>query len=410
VPEIVEWARDHIARLDIPAADRVAFLESLEGGLRSSGSLRQVCALPVRLALTCETFRQHRYVPEDLTVTGLYNAYWDLRVLRHPGGVGDAKERAALDVASHVVGASGAIELRVPKGRLGAVDAGGLAMLASEGVLRDLGTSWEFFHQTFAEYGHARWLLSQGVGSVQVREFTGRVTGGRGTLWPIATSLLLQSRTDDEYRDLVGSLPADTLDGVRGCTLGALQREPKGPLDELLADLSGKPELLCVAVPALGEAPERHLPCAVDAVAEALRKHPKELTEVAVGSLVSLLARTDAAVPLAVALDALIAVRKKVDEAAWDSHAERVLGLHPNPPAQIRSVALDRYRRLGPLGRRAVLRPPPGSAARPGGRGVRPARRNRFRRGVPAATGRRGDHAVRPALALTRCAGRTGLV
>ncbi|WP_410622969.1 SEFIR domain-containing protein [Amycolatopsis sp. cmx-8-4] len=355
VRQMIKWADGHIARLDIPTADQVAFLESLEGGLRSSGSLRQVCALPVRLALTCETFQQNRHVPEDLTVTGLYNAYWDLRVGRNPDGLGDRKERAALDVAAQVVDGSGAIELRVPKGSLGGVDTDGLAMLKSEGVLYDRGNSWEFFHQTFAEYGHARWLNNQGIRSAPVREFTRRVRVGRGTLWPIATSLLLQADHDEDYRQLTALLPATTMDGARSRILGALHRESEEPLNRVLADLDGKADLLSVAIPALGEAPERHLSRAVAAVSTALKSDPDAVLDIAVKSLRSLLARARSAEPLETALDAVIAVRKNVDESAWDSYAESFL-MSSSPTEQIRSTALARYRQLGPVGRRAVLR------------------------------------------------------
>jgi hypothetical protein len=354
-PQILEWASDHVAGLGGSAAEQTAFLESLAGGLRSSDSLRQVCALPVRLALTCEVFGRERHVPEDLTVTGLYRAYWDLRISRDPTGAGHVKERAALDVAARVVRASGRIALRVAKGDLDGVDDTGLRMLASEGVVRDRGMSWEFFHQTFAEYGHARWLLTRGAGSAEVEGFTARVTGGQTALWPIATSLLLQA-DDDEYRELARSVPADTLDGTKCHILGALQRDTPDALTDLLTDMSEQPDRLRVAVPALGDAPARHFPQAVTAVGRALLRHPDTLAGVAVAALVSLLARTHSATLLATALDDLVAARAKLTDDAWDHYAERVLDTHGEASARVRAVALERYPSLGQLGRRAVLR------------------------------------------------------
>ncbi|WP_309113150.1 SEFIR domain-containing protein [Saccharothrix sp.] len=354
-PEILAWAGDHVAGLGGSTAEQAAFLESLAGGLRSSGSLWQVCALPVRLALTCQVFGRERHVPEDLTVTGLYRAYWDLRISRDPAGAGDLKERAALDVAAQVVGPSGEIALRVPKGQLDDVDDTGLRMLASEGVLRERDTSWEFFHQTFAEYGHARWLLTRGTGSPEVDRFTARVTGGQTTLWPIATSLLLQAE-DDEYGELARSVPADTLDGTKCHTLGALQRTTPDALSDLLSGMSDQPDRLRVAVPALGDAPVRHLGPAAAAVGRALVRHPDALAGVGVAALVSLLARADSAELLATALDDLVEARPKLDQDAWDHYVERLLETHTEASARVRAVALERYPSLGQLGRRTVLR------------------------------------------------------
>ncbi|MFD1044850.1 hypothetical protein ACFQ1S_04190, partial [Kibdelosporangium lantanae] len=364
VPDMIGWAQRHVAGLDdVTDAQRDAFLASLEGDLRSRRSLQQVCALPIRLALTCQAFHLDGHVPEDLTVTGLYDSYWNLRVERHPGGLGEVKAQAALEVASHVVDLqSGTIELRVPHDKLSSVDSTGIRMLVSEGVLQRRRTSWEFFHQTFAEYGHARWLLGQGTRSPRVRDLAGRVTRGHMAFWPIATSLLLQSNDAVEYRQLAELLPTNTMDGVRAGTLGALQQQEEQPLAEFLASLMEKPELLRVAVPILGEAPSRHVPRAVAAVAESVRRHPDALLEIAVPSFVALLGRPGSAGSFGEALDALIGARKpstartKAGDAAWDSYLERVLGPHLPPSTPIRAVAISRYRRLGPLGRRAVLR------------------------------------------------------
>ncbi|MFI9811753.1 SEFIR domain-containing protein [Saccharothrix variisporea] len=354
-PEIMAWAGGHVACLGGSTAEQTAFLESLAGGLRSSGSLRQVCALPVRLALTCQVFGRERHVPEDLTVTGLYRAYWDLRISRDLAGAGRVKEQAALDVAAQVVDESGGIALRVYKSMLDGVDDKGLRMLASEGVLRDRGASWEFFHQTFAEYGHARWLLTRGTRSAEVERFTARVAGGQTSLWPIATSLLLQA-DDDEYREFAQSVPADTLDGVKCHTLGALQRTTPDALANLLSGMSEQPDRLRVAVPALGDAPARHIPQSVTAVGHALLRHPDTLAGVSVAALVSLLARVDDATLLGTALDDLIAARAKLPDDAWDHYAERLLDTQGAASARVRAGALERYPSVGQLGRRAVLR------------------------------------------------------
>jgi hypothetical protein len=137
--EIVTWAEWYL-RSGEPAADRSIFIESLSGGISASRSLRQVCSLPVRLALACATFADRGHLPVDLSVTDLYQAYWEARVRAH----GTLKEHAALELARHVVTKTGRIALRVPKADVDGSLRDGLDSLISEGVLREFALDWEF--------------------------------------------------------------------------------------------------------------------------------------------------------------------------------------------------------------------------------------------------------------------------
>ena len=210
--EIIAWARIYIEGTGKrPTGEEAGFLRSLQGGVTQNGPLRQVCSVPVRLALTCETFAAAQHVPDDLTVTDLYNAYWLARVRKDKGKAGtadgDAKEQAALNVASHTVTSDGHIALQVPKGRLAAEHLHGLRLLASEGIIRDLDTSWEFFHQTFAEYSYARWILTQGIEREAIERLDSGLRTHQPGLWPVVRPLLLQVTQEDDYLTLIKSYP-----------------------------------------------------------------------------------------------------------------------------------------------------------------------------------------------------------
>jgi hypothetical protein len=180
--EIVTWAENYLEKTaGTRPGDQSAFLESLRNGVERSRSLREVCSLPVRLALTCQTFADDGYVPPELTITGLFERYWDARIARHAGlrgtGQARAKEAATLQLASKTV-QDGRVVLRMP---LKEADEQGRDLLASEGVIRVHSHDLEFFHQTFAEHAHARWLLSEGVAAPPIRalrEWVSCRTGG----------------------------------------------------------------------------------------------------------------------------------------------------------------------------------------------------------------------------------------
>jgi hypothetical protein len=364
--EIVAWAQlyinsDNTAR----TAAETAFLLGLEGGIEQSGSLRQLCAVPVRLAITCETFAAAGHVPEDLTVVELYDAYWDRRIHRDIGksdtSAAYAKEQAVLSLASHVITPSGSILLQMPKARVGNENLSGLRLLASEGVVRDRNISWEFFHQTFAEYAYARWLLTNGIESEQVIELSLRLQAGQTNLWPIAASLLLQVADYHDYMTLAGLFPPLGPEGARVHTLAALRRLEADALARVLREVNDDTTLMLAVLPALGDAPTRHLETAFNATLDSIRNHPEELTDAGAATLALLLPR---ATPSAVvglfdtALDALIEVRPHYPQDGRDYLPSSLLRPLVDLPitTDLLPIMRKRYSTLGAAGRQAAIR------------------------------------------------------
>jgi hypothetical protein len=362
--EIVTWAGNYLEKTaGTRAGDRSAFLESLRGGVERSRSLREVCSLPVRLALTCQTFADDGYVPPELTITGLFERYWDSRIARHAGlrgtGQARAKEAATLKLAAKVVQDDGRIVLRVP---LKEVDEQGRDLLASEGVIRVHSHDLEFFHQTFAEYAHARWLLSEGVAAPSIQSLREWVSAGKSVLWDIVTSLLLQVRAFADYQALVTLFPVTTAQGARARAFAALRRAEPEALTGLLTEVGNQPEFIPAMIDVLEDAPYDRLPEAYSWITGALRAHPARLAKEAAIALASLLPRRDPAdVPAALeaALNALTEAEGQVsDRSTWTTLTERVvLALNGHPALRgALPVLRQAYSRLGERGQQATLR------------------------------------------------------
>jgi hypothetical protein len=364
--EIVDWAQLYLARSRRKQIrEEAGFIRALRGGVEQNGSLRQVCSVPVRLALTCETFAATGHVPEDLTVTGLYDAYWDQRVHRQTGRAdtadSNAKEHAALAVASRVVTSTGNIVLQVPKGQLSPDDKHGLRLLASEGVLRDLRTSWEFFHQTFAEYSHGRWLLTQGVDCEEIVRLGSILRSGQTKLWPVANSLMLQVPDYSGYLALRDHLPIVGPEGARVHALAALRRPEPDALNIFLAEVQPRADLMLAVLPALSDAPIPHLDACFDAALRAIQEHPAELSSTATATLAFLLPRiasADLPQRLTAALNVLQEVRANLDLAAWNHLPATLLRSLADLPdgTVVLPVICDGYAQLGTLGRQVAIR------------------------------------------------------
>lgn len=366
VDEIVTWARTYIEQTDRRAlGEEAGFLRSLRGGISQNGPLRQVCSVPVRLAITCETFSAGQHVPEDLTVTDLYDAYWQDRISRDKGKAAtadsDAKEYAALEVAAQTVTSEEKIVLHVPKGRLSAGSLRGLRLLASEGVLRDLGTAWEFFHQTFAEYSYARWLLTQGITAETMTRLGSGLRSGKASLWPVVRSLLLQIPDDSEYQTVAEQLALVGPEGIYTQAIASLRRAGSESLQALLRGISGAPELLTAALPALADAPPRHIATAFNAASDALSEHATIVGRSATATLALLLpraAKQDLPDMLNRALTSLLAARGQVPQVTWEQFAATLLRPLVTVPqlAEALPILCARYKSLSGAGRQAVVR------------------------------------------------------
>jgi hypothetical protein len=358
--EILSWA-EHYLQSSTVADDHLDFLQSLAGGISESGSLKQICSLPVRLALACQVFAVEGHIPENLSVTGLYQAYWEARVrghTGHPSAVGESKAAAALEVARHVVSSVGRIAVRVPKADVPSSHQDGLKHLVSEGVLKEFPNDWEFFHQTFAEYAHGRWVLGLGVTSPELTGLVERATTGTGNVWPVVSSLLLQVPGYDDYRAVAAMVPATSAEAVKARVLGALQRPETDAVAVVLNELAERAELLPVAFQDLAHAPERHVPETFSQILEALTRHPGRLAAEAVDALVALVGRDSTGGAL---------LRRTLSAVAMlpDSLGERRSGylerlvepfVRRRPSAEKLAVLKDLYPRLGLLGMRSAIR------------------------------------------------------
>ena len=363
--DIIAWAKLYLsASKQAQTQEEAGFLLALEGGVEKNGSLSQVCAVPIRLAITCEIFASFGHVPEDLTVTGLYNAYWDTRIRRHAGMGGTqasyAKERAALGIASHVVSPSGRILLKIPKGRVSDDVIDGVRLLESEGVLRDLRTSWEFFHQTFAEYAYAQWLLMKGIDSDEVTNISQRLQLGQTSLWPIAGSLLLQVTDYCDYLNLLDILPLLGPEGAYTHALAALRRSEAEALDWIIGEVQQDTDLMSAILPVLSDAPVEHLDIAFNASLAALRNHPTRLAGQAASTLGVLLTRVapvKAASLLSTALTALAEVRPKLSPRSWEHVPATLLAplVDSSATNELLPIMCESYTMLGVPGRQLVI-------------------------------------------------------
>ncbi|GAA2897456.1 hypothetical protein Acy02nite_65130 [Actinoplanes cyaneus] len=370
--EVVDWAgrysAQHPAATGADDVETAAFMESLREGLWREGAIRDVCTIPLRLRLTCEVFTRHGHLPEELTVTGLYDAYWESRVALHGGrrsAVSDAKQDAALAVAAQLLGDEGHLALTVPARRLDAGLRSGLRSLASEGVLIETKTGWQFFHQSFAEYAVARWMLAEGVDGAPIATLSKQLADGQTRLWTIAGSALAQVEPEDAatFTRLATHLPPTGPVGVQAHTVAALHQHDPAVLTRLVETVRVRPELWPAMLPALGKAP-RDVEAVPAVVAGALAQDPPALAGPVTAAFTSLAGRARPARAASVVTTALSAFHRehaRCDRKVIDQHVSRVLQTQQRPvPADVLDQLLDRLpdylAAFGPLFRQAVVR------------------------------------------------------
>jgi hypothetical protein len=255
----------------------------------------------------------------------------------------------------------GRILLRVPNGALGRDDRLGLELLVSEGVIREHGTHVEFFHQTFAEYAYARWLLSQGINAPEIVRLSAFVMGGQINLWDVVTSLLLQVRDFEDYCKLARLFSVNTPQAARARTAAALRRAEHSALTELMTETYQRTDLIPAVIDVLRDAPYDRLREAYSWTVNALRENPSVLAKTAASALAAMLPRHESIeIPAALgsALDALIEVEGNIERSLWTTLTERMvlaLGGHRAPRGAL-YVLRERYGRLGERGQQATLR------------------------------------------------------
>lgn len=190
-------------------ADKIVALSA------DSQSLASITRNPLLLALLCKLFASDGNVPEDLTVSQLYELYWDLRIAQgrknrpESRRVGRVKKTLCLELAQMMyLKSEERLRDFVYQSNLDLDDTEFLAYeeLLSDGVLQELGGERiGFFHQTFLEYAIARWLNSTDAGEQAKRQLETTLTPTESIhfkhyLWPVIRQLLNLVNVGEFYR------------------------------------------------------------------------------------------------------------------------------------------------------------------------------------------------------------------
>lgn len=172
--------------------------QPLENALVHQENSLDLFGSPVRLAMACEIYAVTGSLPEDLTVTSLYSAYWEAKVAdrrARRGAEAQEREQAAICVAEGIWTTSTTRFTEF----VGLSPSHGSSALLSEGILQQVGLKVGFFHQTFAEYAVARHLATFAVardwdrlGAALRRSAASGVRALPPTSWP-STSTRIRS-------------------------------------------------------------------------------------------------------------------------------------------------------------------------------------------------------------------------
>ncbi|MEC4895409.1 MAG: helix-turn-helix domain-containing protein [Oscillatoria sp. PMC 1051.18] len=170
-----------------------------------SQSLTEITHNPLLLALLCDLFAKEENVPEDLTVSQLYDIFWDFRISQSrklyadARRIGIAKKNLCLRLAEIMYsGSSDRLRDFVYETQLelDEIEFQAYSELKSDGVINEIGGErLIFFHQTFVEYAIARWLYSTPTGETAQVELLGFLQLGQTAytkhyLWSVLRQLL----------------------------------------------------------------------------------------------------------------------------------------------------------------------------------------------------------------------------
>lgn len=219
--EIRQAAAAFFRKLALPGQDQT-FADNILNLSADNRSLQEIIENPLLLALLCELFAAEGNVPPDLTVSKLYQRYWQEKVAYTRLDRSDAqllaleKERLCLTMAERLFERSqerlyesiyrDELEVSFTEILLDAYND-----LLSEGVLALLpSTKVHFFHQTLLEYAIAYWLTRHSAHS-QRQQLFARLNQPddslNNTYWlPVLRQLLTILDTETEFEQLVGQL------------------------------------------------------------------------------------------------------------------------------------------------------------------------------------------------------------
>jgi hypothetical protein len=218
--------------------------------------------------MACDIYSGEGAIPEDLTVTRLYTAYWDRRIERdrraHRSRRARLKLGAAEALAAAVWDASGARFAEfVPPGP--ELPDEGVNDLLSEGIVKVVGGRYAFFHQTYAEFAVGRHLVVQGSEADLLRLRDG-LRGGLPGYWAVARHALLMQTDPQRLAVLAAHVPLETVEGVRIHFQSAFTHDDPQRVEWLAETVrESHPDLLITASSILESAPPSCVAAALEA-------------------------------------------------------------------------------------------------------------------------------------------------
>lgn len=291
-----------------------SFADNIIALSADSVSLQEIVCHPLLLALLCELFAAEETVPEDLTVSQLYEKYWDWKIakVRHnlqSAHLGLAKQKLCLKLARLMYEKSGD-RLRdfvyESDLELGETEFSAYNSLKSDGIFKDLGGKRAgFFHQTFLEYTIARWMSASETGEQAKSQLKNnltadRVADSRFYIWSIFRQLLTLLSLP-EFNQFCQELDTTKILPFRAVTFASVSRtepESSAVLLSLLAialtkDYTFQETLLAAA----RGAPQRHSDAVWELAVQLLGRVGPELINKAAETAAELLARVPATGP-----------------------------------------------------------------------------------------------------------------
>lgn len=304
-------------------ASQQSFANQIIALSADSVSLQEIVCHPLLLALLCDLFAAEETVPEDLTVSQLYEKYWDWKIakVRHnlqSAHLGLAKQKLCLKLARLMYENSGD-RLRdfVYEGdlELSETEFSAYNSLKSDGILKDLGGKRAgFFHQTFLEYTVARWMSASETGERAKDQLkndliTAKIADSKYYIWSIFRQLLTLLSLP-EFNQIYDELDTTKILPFRAVTFASVSRtepESSAVLLSLLAialtrEYSFQETLLAAA----RGAPQRHREAVLELAVQLLGRVGPELINKAAETAAELLARVPATGPANLELPAEI--------------------------------------------------------------------------------------------------------
>ncbi len=203
--------------------------------------LRDITQSPLLLGILCELFGKEGVVPSDLTVSKLYNEYWERKVVQsrilkrtpvHVRRTQEARVKFCYDLAQVLFQRSTdrlyesvdplLLEIARYRPREEA-----FRELRSEYVIEQ--PSWDrirFFHQTFEEFAIACWLHAE-AGRVEKQNLLSGLQGGQMTTkahwWPVIRQLLVRME-ESEFQQWAETLQETSIPAFRAVALATVAR------------------------------------------------------------------------------------------------------------------------------------------------------------------------------------------